>query len=328
MSSKGLKEFGALEESVEHDGVYQLSQLDDAAEEEVADTEAGGDSNTSDESSSDQAKAQRAHWAAQRDAHYQSIDFQPRPMADFHEKDTERFRHLDHIELGAIMQPPNGPDVKSGDGSGRCMTCVRYDKPCTGTSVVKGKCEQCTKNPDIPGSKDRRCIWMNAEKNLWNYNDGHEAAGFKGGNYNYTYKQEVEDLAGFNFPSLDFGSMYMGGEPVRPRMEYPTPQPPVIHIFDVNDARQRNLLQWAAEQIMASATALQGNTPLENLRRLSLTIEARNPLAGITDGNFQERIEETRAQMQVHVLLRRMLDDLVGLDLDQLDDISRWVREE
>lgn len=350
MSFERSSQANASEKSIEDDIASEASQVGDEAETAGEDqvmmsptqSQASNDS-ISNNSTNDVEEAQMRTWAAQRDAHYKSIGFSSRPLSDFHLKDPERFRHLDFIEAGARMQPSNGPDVKRGDGRERCMTCIRYEKTCFGTSVSESKCEQCRRNPDVAGSKDRRCIWMDDKKNIWNYKDGQEAAGFKGGRYKYVFQpgskstmsrhasratsksHQALTIAGFDASASDNDDQV---QDTPAPMDPPPPPSQIDHIDNLVDARERNLVQWGAEQLLPIATIMEANEPLANLRLLSLTIEGRNPLAGITDGDFEERISETRAQLRVLAVLRRMRDSDAGLHVDYIDEISRWVREE
>ena len=105
--------------------------------------------------------AERARLIQLQRSYYQSVHY-TKP-AGLHEKMTEWWEHLDYVgDNGAIPFPGNGVNVKHAGRRERCLTCVRYNRPC-GSTVTDRKCSTC------PGHPRRRCRWLEPEKNVWTY---------------------------------------------------------------------------------------------------------------------------------------------------------------
>ncbi|KAK5093115.1 hypothetical protein LTR70_004949 [Exophiala xenobiotica] len=128
----------------------------------------------------DELEDRRAEWTSQEQAYHRQIHYQ-RPSS-MPKDDPTRFHNWDYLKKGAIPQPPDGADVKVAGFAARCLTCIRYNRPCHGTGVENGECETCRKLHGGKNASKRTCVWINPSKNHWTYPAAHAA---KGGRQNH-----------------------------------------------------------------------------------------------------------------------------------------------
>jgi len=123
----------------------------------------------------DELGDRRAEWRVQELNYHRQINYQ-RP-SNVAKDDPSRFHHLAYLEKGAITQPPDGEDVKVEGRAARCLTCIRYNRPCHGTGVQNGECETCRKLHGGKHATKRTCVWIDPSKDHWTYPAAHEARG-------------------------------------------------------------------------------------------------------------------------------------------------------
>jgi len=128
----------------------------------------------------DELEDRRAEWTSQEQAYHRQIHY--RRPSSMPKDDPTRFHNWDYLKKGAIPQPPDGADVKVAGFAARCLTCIRYNRPCHGTEVENGECETCRKLHGGKNATKRTCVWIDPSKNYWTYPAAHAA---KGGRQNH-----------------------------------------------------------------------------------------------------------------------------------------------
>ena len=119
---------------------------------------------------------QRKEWAAARGRHFRTIgrSVVPRILGQGPKPDIY-WDQVDYLAIGAVPQPPDGDNVIANGREEQCLTCIKQERTCFGTSVKDGKCENCRRMRGRSAS--RACAWIDLSNDIWTYPEAQGPAG-------------------------------------------------------------------------------------------------------------------------------------------------------
>lgn len=241
-------------------------------------------------------------------------------------------QHRDYIAAGAILKPKDGHNAKLLGKDNRCMTCIVQNRGWEGTSVVGGRCECCRGMHGGGTAKKRRCIWLDPDNDLFNYPDGHRAAGFKGGNYKKSEKPtKVPKLNTKKSPKAPKNKvpLQVKSEPVPPATlslgqagayALSMTTTTIFHISGIQKKGTRDALQQAAKELVKNNSV--DNDALTNLGLLHKSAGALNHFEGPIK-TISNRLDGLAAQIELTMVFYYMDAARVGVEKDMVEQLAQ-----